>query len=226
MKMGFRAAQLSLAVLTSAPALAADDGQIWTNGVVTVKLSDKWRLSEDVTIRFSDHRNGLYEVESNTLLGYKLSKVTTVWAGYTHDPQYSSGDFTIMEHRAREQVTFDRFARIGTGTLSGRVRLEQRWRGGIDGTGWRIRPYLKYSLPFHKGGKTAFVVSSEPFFNFNTTDFQKKDGFDRIRTMVGISTPVARNLGFEFGYLNQHTFVPHGPDNNDHVASLAMTLSL
>jgi hypothetical protein len=226
MKIVSRAAQLSLALLISSPAMAADDGQIWTNGVVTVKLSDRWRLSEDLTFRFSDHRNGLYEIESNTLLGYKVNKVMTVWAGYTHDPQYAAGHFTIMEHRAREQVTFDGFAQIGTGKLNGRIRLEQRWREGLDGTGWRVRPYLKYTLPFQKGGKTAFVLSAEPFINLNATVFQRTDGLDRIRTFAGVSIPLAKNLTGEGGYLNQHTFVPHGPDNDDHVASFAVSLSL
>ena len=62
------------------PAHAArSDSQVWTNGVVNVKLADKWRLQEEMTGRFSDKRNGLYEFESNTLLGYRLNKVVTLW---------------------------------------------------------------------------------------------------------------------------------------------------
>src|SRR5215213_4789356 len=92
---------------TSTPASAKSDKQLWATASANVKLSDHWRLSQEIVTRFSDNRNGLYEVESNTLLGYRLNKVVTVWAGYTHDPQYAEGDFTIMEHRAREQVTAD-----------------------------------------------------------------------------------------------------------------------
>ena len=158
------------------PAAAADDAQLWTGGNVTAKLSDHWRLSEEITARFSDNRNGLYEIESNTLVGYRISRVVTLWAGYTHNPQYSAGDFTIMEHRAREQVTFDNFANLGPGRLSGRLRVEQRWRAGLDGTGWRVRPYLKYALPIRKGGRAAFVVSTEPFLDLNTTAFQRTRG--------------------------------------------------
>ena len=65
--------------------------------------------------RFSHNRRGLYEIESNTLVGRVIGKGVTLSAGYTHDPQYSRGDFTIMEHRAREQVTFDNLGRPGTG---------------------------------------------------------------------------------------------------------------
>jgi hypothetical protein len=216
---------LAMAAATaSAPAFAASDEQIWTNASATVKLSDHWRLQEELTGRFSDKRNGLYEIESNTLLGYKLSKVVTVWAGYTHDPQYSGGDFTVMEHRAREQVTFDGFAMLGKGKLNGRVRLEQRWRDGIDGTAWRLRPYLKYSLPI--AGKTALNVSTEPFFNLGTTTFQRQSGLDRVRNLVSVSTPLGKTLTGEAGYMNQHGFVRGGPDTSDNIAYFGVALSL
>jgi hypothetical protein len=215
-----------LALAFHAPAAAADDTQLWTGANATVKLSDRWRLSEEITVRVSDRRNGLYEIESNTLIGYRLSKGVTIWGGYTHDPQYLGGDFTIMEHRAREQVTIDDFAQFGGGRLSGRVRLEERWREGLDGTGWRIRPYLKYRLPLHKGARTAFVLSAEPFFNLNTTVFQRGSGLDRSRTFVGLSVPLARNLAADVGYLNQHTFVRHGRDADDHAASISFNVSM
>jgi hypothetical protein len=181
-------------------------------------------VQEELTLRFSDKRNGLYEIESNTLLGYRLNKVVTVWAGYTHDPQYSGGNFIVMEHRAREQVTFDGFAKLGGGKLSGRLRLEQRWRHGIDGTGWRLRPYLKYSLPI--AGKTALNLSTEPFLNLNTTRFQKQSGLERVRNLVSLSTPLTNRLSGEIGYMNQHGFVRHGPDTSDNIAYFGLALGL
>ena len=221
---------LVLAALASAVvatlAAARSDEQVWGNAQATVKLGDKWRLSQEFTGRFSDNRNGLYEIESNTLLGYRLSKVTTLWAGYTHDPQYAGGldDFAVMEHRAREQVTFDGFAKLGGGKLNGRVRLEQRWRDHVDGTGWRVRPYLKYSLPV--AGKTALNFSSEPFFNLNTTPFQGRTGLDRVRNLVTVSTPLTKNVSGEAGYMNQHGFVRGGPDTSDNIAYFGVSLNL
>ena len=210
---------------TPATAIAArSDSQIWTNGALNLKLSDKWRLQEEMTGRWSDNRNGLYEVESNTLLGYRLNKVVTVWAGYTHNPQYSGGDFTVMEHRAREQVTFDGFAKLGTGKFNGRIRMEERWRHNVDGTGWRFRPYLKYSLPI--AGKTALNLSTEPFFNLNATPFQKQSGLDRIRNLVTVSTPLTKTISGELGYMNQHGFVRGGPDTSDNIAYVGLALSL
>jgi hypothetical protein len=205
-------------------ASAKSDSQLWTTASATVKLSDRWRLSQEFTGRFSDNRNGLYEIESNTLLGYKLNKTVTLWAGYTHDPQYAGGDFTVMEHRAREQITFDNIAKIGTAKLSARIRTEQRWREGLDGTGWRLRPYAKLSVPLK--GKVALNLSSEPFLNLNRTSFQGRTGLDRVRNLVAISAPLAKGLSGEVGYMNQHGFVRGGPDTSDNIAYFAVGLSL
>lgn len=196
-------------LVNAAPTLAHSDEQLWANGQATVKLGDKWSVSEELTGRFSDNR---------------LTKVVTLWAGYTHDPQYTAGDLTVMERRAREQVTFDGFAKLGTGKFNARMRLEQRWREGIDGTGWRVRPYLKYSLPI--AGKTALNLSSEPFFNLNTTPFQGRPGLDRMRNLITVSTPLSRVLVGEAGYMNQHGFVRSGPDTSDNIAYFNLSLSL
>jgi hypothetical protein len=211
-------------LLAPAPAFAKSDEQVWGTASLSVKLDDRWRLSQEFTTRFSDNRNGLYEIESNTLLGYRLNKMVTVWAGYTHDPQYSGGDFTVMEHRAREQVTFDGLTKLGKGKLNGRIRLEQRWRDGVEGTGWRLRPYLKYSLPLR--GKTALNLSSEPFFNLNKVAFQRSSGLDRVRNLISVSTPLSKSLTGEAGYMNQHGFVRGGPDTSDNIAYFALSMSL
>jgi hypothetical protein len=205
-------------------ASASKDGQIWVNSIATAKLGDRWRLSQEINVRFSDNRHGLYEVESNTLLGYRLNKVTTVWAGYTHDPQYAAGSFTVMEHRAREQVTFDGLAKVGKGKLSGRIRFEQRWRDNVAGTGWRLRPYIKYSVPV--AGKLALNLSSEPFFNLSTTTFQRKSGLDRVRNLISISVPLSKAVTGEVGYMNQHGFVSGGPDTSDNIAYFNLAFSV
>lgn len=225
-----RLSLLGLCVLGAAtwagPAQAREDSQIWSTNTLNVKLSDKWRLQQEFTFRFSDNRNGLYEIESVTLLGYRIAKDVTIAAGYVHNPQYADGDFTVMEHRAREQVSFDNVAKIGAGKLSARMRTEQRWRDHVDGTGWRMRPYVKFSLPLGQGSKTSLVLASETFVNLNTTPFQKQDGLDRMRNFIGINTPITKSVSAEFGYLNQHGFVRGGEDTSDHVASVSLSLSL
>ena len=226
MKRNIRYGALTVALLLSSKGAfaAADDSQVWTQASASAKLGEKWRLSGEVIGRFSDNRNGLYEVEATGLLGYRLTKNVTIWGGYVHDPQYLGGDFTVMERRAREQVTFDNVGKVGSGKLSARFRMEQRWRDGIDGTAWRLRPYLKLSVPLK--GKTALNLSNETFVNLNKTSFQKQGGLDRMRNLVSISTPLGKTLTGEAGYMNQYGFVRGGGDTSDHVAYFAINLSL
>ncbi|RSU56178.1 DUF2490 domain-containing protein [Sphingobium yanoikuyae] len=222
-----RRLSLCLFALMALPttAHASEDEQLWTTTSATVKLSDNWRLQQEIVARFSNDRNGLYEIESNTLVGYKLDKQVTVWAGYTHDPQYNGGDFTVMEHRVREQVTVDNILKLGPVSVSARMRMEQRWREGIDGTAWRLRPYVKLTMPFKEGGKTALILSHESFIDLNKTNFQRVQGEERMRNLIAITTPLAKNVNAEIGYLHQHGFRPDADDSNDNVASLSLSFS-
>lgn len=215
-----------LAAILASPARAREDHQFWAGASASAKLGDRWRISQDWVARLSDTRGGIYEIEVATLVGYKLGKSVTVAGGYVHNPQYSAGSFSVTERRAREQVTFDNVAALAGGKFSARMRAEQRWRANVDVTGWRLRPYLKYSLPLEKGGKTSLTLSNETFLNLNTTSFQRAKGFDRMRNLIAINTPVSNSLSLEAGYLNQYGFVRDGDDTIDHVASVALALSL
>jgi hypothetical protein len=210
------------AVALPAAAHAGDDTQFWQTVNVGVDLGHGFKVTNETVLRTSDHK-GFYEVEDNLLLGYKLNKTVTVWAGYTHDPNYSHGDFTVMERRFRQQVTFDNFAKLGDVKFSARMRGEERWREGVAGTGWRLRPYVKATMPIV--GKTALVVSNESFFNLNKMAFQKQSGLDRMRTFIGVNTPLVKHVAIEVGYLNQHGFVRSGPDTDDHVLSASLNAS-
>lgn len=214
------------AMLCSTPALARDDEQLWLATNANVKLSSRWQLSEEVIARFSDNRGGLYEIEWASLLGYKIGKSVTVAAGYLHNPQYSDGELTAMERRGREQITIDNVAQIGLGKVSVRMRMEQRHRDHVDGTAWRVRPYVKYSMPFRKGGATSLTLSSEAFVNVKNTSFQKTEGLDRMRNLIAINQKLSPKVAVEAGYLNQYTFVRGGDDGVDHTASIALSLSL
>ena len=208
------------ALAIAAPAMAREDTQYWQTVTVNVALPSNFKIQNETVLRTSDTR-GFYEVENNLMVGKKLNKVVTVWLGYTFDPQYSHGTFIRREHRLRQQVNFDGFAMIGKVKLSGRVRLEERWREGLPGTAYRLRPQVKASVPI--AGKTTLTVSSEPFFNLNNTGFQTVDGLERMRNAIYISVPLGKKVSVDFGYLNQHSFVPNGPDNSDNVLTAGIT---
>jgi hypothetical protein len=209
------------AAFAASPALA-DDTQAWGTVTINGAISGPIRGSSETVLRTSDAK-GFYELEQNLMIGYKANKHVTYWLGYTFNPQYSHGTFGTTENRFRQQVTADNIAKIGPFNLSARVRLEERWRDNLPGTGWRLRPYVKLSMPIH--GKTNLNFTHESFINLNTTGFQKQSGYERWRTGVSVSTPIAKNVSVDVGYLNQHGFVRNGPDTDDHVATLGLTAS-
>lgn len=226
MKKALALAAAGMLAMPGAARAAAQDEQLWLQVSESVKLGGPWSLSNETNIRFGNDRNGLYQIENNLLLGYDLSDTVTLWAGYTHDPQYEGGSFTVMERRAREQATFDNVAKIGTGALSLRLRAEQRWRDGLDGTGWRLRPYFKYVLPLGADGKTTLTFGHESFVNLNSTSFQSQKGWDRMRNNIAVKVPLSAALSADIGYLNQYTLVRGGTDKMDHAFTLGIALSL
>jgi hypothetical protein len=210
------------ATFMAAPALASEDTQTWQTVTVNVALSPHYKLQNETVLRTGDAR-GFYELENNLMIGRKLDKVVTVWIGYTFDPLYSHGTFVRREHRFRQQVSFDNFAALGPVKLSGRVRLEQRWREGLTGTGWRLRPQIKASLPLV--GTATIAFAHESFINLNNTSYQTVDGFERMRNSVAVVVPVAKHVAVDFGYLNQHGVVPGGADTSDNVITAGLTAS-
>jgi Protein of unknown function (DUF2490) len=150
----------------------------------------------------------------------------SLWIGYDHDPQYSGGRFLVMEHRFVQHIVFSNLGSVAGGTLSGRVRLEQRWRIGLGGPAWRLRPYVRYALPLGRAGKASLVASEEAFFDLGTTKFQTVRGLERLRSFVGMSLPLAKSISADVGYLNQHGFVRGGRDTNDDVAFASIGLKL
>lgn len=208
-----------------APLSAKGDFQQWLTTSVRYDPSDRIAVQNETTARLSNDRDGLYELENATMLGYKFSKNVAAWAGYVHNPQYEAGDFMVMERRAREQLTIDNFASIGNVSVSGRVRFEQRWRDGIDGTAWRLRPYAKLAMPLGDKAAPTLALTAETFINLNTTSFQASDGFERTRTVAALTFPVGKTVRIEAGYLNQHRFIRGGPDTDEHALTASLALA-
>lgn len=199
----------------SAPA-SANDRQSWLQVSGGVTLPGRLTLQSDFVARFSDDRGGLYEIENALMLGYRLPRRVSVWAGYVHNPAFDAGKFTALERRARQQVVADDVAMLGVMSLSARLRLEQRWRDGSRGVAWRARPYLKLAIPLGDEKAPVLNVTEELFLNLNETPFQPHAGLDRMRTAVTLSIPATDRVTFEAGLLDQRRFDGGGGNTIDH----------
>ena len=213
---------LTAAIAVATPAAASEDTQYWQTLNITVALPDNFKLSNETVRRASDAK-GFYEIENNFMVGKKVNKVVTLWLGYTFDPQYSHGTFRFHEHRFRQQINFDNFAVIGKVKLSGRLRLEERWREGQIGTGWRLRPQIKATMPI--AGKVTLSITNEDFIDLNNSSFQTVDGLERMRNAIFVTLPLNKKISVDFGYMNQHGFVPNGPDSSDNVLTAGLSAS-
>lgn len=212
----------TIAAVAATPAAAGEDVAYWQNLNLTIKASEEIRIASETSLRSSDAR-GFYQLQQVTMIGFKPSKKVTLWAGYVHTPQYSKGNFTVMERRFRQQINVDDVAKIGSLNLGLRVRTEQRWRDGITGTGWRLRPSVRASAPLP--AKLGLNLAHESFINLNTTSFQRQSGYERMRNSVGVTIPFSKAVGFELGYINQWSIVRGGPDNIDHVVNTTISAS-
>ena len=221
MRHTIRLLALAATFSIAAPA-AASDTQYWQTLNVSVALPNNFKVSNETVLRSSDAK-GFYEIENNFMVGKKVNKVVTLWLGYTFDPLYSHGTFVRREHRFRQQVSFDNFAVLGKVKFSSRLRLEERWREGQTGTAWRLRPQIKATMPLV--GKATLSLTNEDFIDLNNTGFQTVDGLERMRNAIYVTVPVSKKINIDFGYLNQHGFVPNAHDTSDNVLTAGLSAS-
>ena len=206
--------------LAATPALAEDDLHLWQTLTVNHEISSKVRATADITIRSRENR-AAYDIENSAMVGYRLNRHVTVWAGFVFDPTFIQSPVRVNEMRLRQQVSFDNVAHIGKVSLGGRVRLEYRWRSGISGTAWRLRPQFKLSLPLR--GKASLSFTHEDFLDLDTSSFQPVRGLERMRNAVSVTLPLGRKLGLDVGYLNQQVYFTNKPRNVDHVFTTGLT---
>jgi len=215
-----------LAAFLMAPGAAraqVSDAQLWTSATASVPLADDLELSGGLSVRVSDTREGMYQLQFLGDLELDLGDDVAVGVGYSHIPNYSGGALVTSENRVRQQVSV-RLGEVAGGRIGGRLRLEQRWRDDGEDLKFRLRPALTFVLPVEGG--TSLRLGHESFFNLNETDWGPDAGYDRMRNSVALRRGLAGGLTGEIGYLNQYIFGRDEPDEVDHVLTLALSLDL
>ena len=189
-------------LLAALPSVAeADDGQVWLSANARGPIAGRVELGVETIERFGrDGEGGLYESENVAMLGFRFDRATLA-AGYVRDIAYHGAGATI-EQRARQDFSVDHLATIGGLVIGTRLRAEERWRDGSSGTGVRIRPFVRLTLPVT--GKLNLLASHESFVNLGGGAGQR-GGYDRARDFLGVGVPLTKRVRVEIGYLNQWT---------------------
>ncbi len=179
--------------------------QPWPDVFVSKPLTTDWLVSGEVIGRSGgDSRTS--QLETRVQVGHAFSKAVTVWAGWVHFANYNPSAPNGQEDQAVEQLNWT-IGSVGRLHFSTRTRLEQRFVRGTDGTNVRWRQQVRASYPLGSKGAPSAVLWTEPYIALNRTGVQRHT-LDQLRTFVGLSIPVSRQVDLEVGYLNQRLYRP------------------
>jgi hypothetical protein len=226
-KNAVRLLALVLSVLVYPSAHANSDFQSWNAVALAgpVKESSPWQYWFDGHYRLQDNASELGVFIIRPAIGYKINTKTTFWLGYARigiDGEPSN----TYEDRIWQQATFSMGALFG-GSLSGRTRLEQRFRDEVaSDTGHRLRQFVRWAKPINE--KWSMVVWDELFVGLNDSDWGQRSGFDQNRLYVGPAYHLNKKWRVELGYMNNFINIPgeDRPSQVNHNLSLTFFGSL
>lgn len=172
---------------------------------------DRLLLWFDGHARFSDDAGRLGTSIIRPALGWRVSDRLKVWGGYARVTSHPGEN--IDEDRIWQQATYP-IATLFGGQLSGRTRLEQRFRDS-DNTGHRVRQFFRWARKL-KDSDFSVVLWNETFVSINNTDTFQRKGFDQNRAFAGLAWHINPLLRAEAGYLNNVIDTPgSNPANNN-----------
>lgn len=223
---------LVLPLLGAAVARAGEPregGQIWASaltqgglGVVHPKL-DRVRGWLELQGRWrsfgESYETGFYP---RVGLGYAVTDAVTLMAGFVaveNDPARAK---PFTELRPWQQLTWNLpLPHFG---LQSRTRLEQRLHQ--DNLGWRLREFVKATVPLPGEGRIHLAVYDELCFDLDDTRWGQRSGFRQNRFFVGPGVRLDRekHVVVELGYLNQW-IDRRREDRENHVLSLNLFLN-
>lgn len=214
-----------LLLVCSLPKQAAavdQDPGIWTifsttDAFQTADGPSRWRYWFDAQARFFDPGSGANQYLLRPAVGYDLNDNVTVWAGYARFRTRNTAGNYSDENRYWQQVTWTA-ARWDHGSLSMRVRLEERSVSSGDDLGLVLRYMAKYTRPIGVSGKRDFVVSLEPFFALRETDWAGSSGLKQNRLTAGVAWKLSDSTALETGYMNMYSWADSGEDRMNHLA--------
>lgn len=211
-------ASLSL-ILIAAPAWAqADrDDQVWTSLNVTKSVVEDVDLLLELHSRYTNDAVRIGQVLVRPSLTWRLPGGMSVAAGYLYVRNRPVNAAANDEHRSWQQIGYTFHTGREGLAITGRTRVEQRFRPDSIGMGWRIRQQVRAQLPLPRTNIRA-LVWNETFVGLNDTRWGARAGVDQVRTFIGASVPLTDEIGLEPGYLNQTVF-RRGPDAVNHIAA-------
>lgn len=221
--MRFLACALIAAAVAPAAHAQVEDEQLWIKLSAETALSDDVELEIETNQRLGDAEGGIYESQYVAKIGVDIGRGFKLTGGLNRVVAVDGGRVDNTEWRPRQELGFPDLA-LGKGALTGRIRLEQRFRSDGDDLGHRVRPEISYALPL--SDTVDLELGHESYFNLNTTDFGQRAGHERMRNFVEIGFPLTDKVDAGVGYLNQYRFNRSAPDRMEHALTLSLGIRL
>lgn len=197
-----------------------EDSGYWTTTSVSHDLGPLWRAGLTVQTRTQGDFSDLERTVLRPSVSYNVTGRTWVTAGY--DAHFIELPTDRLEQRAWQQL--QTAWPLSFATLSGRVRLEERFIENVNGTAVRLRLMARTDVPF-QGTQWTLTASNEYFVGLNDLEFGPSDGFDQNRAYVGVSRPLTDSLSLELGYQNQYVNRRSGQDVMTHQLMVGVSIN-
>jgi hypothetical protein len=214
-------ALFALPLLTAVPTRAwaqQEDEQVWLQVNTNVPVVPRVRLTLEQIARFGDRADGLFQTEFGGILGYRVMPNVEFGFGY-RKVGFHNGNKGRAEDRLRQHVvaTF--------GSVTTRLRVDERFHPEGDEIGFRIRPLIRYNHRLGAKGLALFA-SHESFYLPNATAWGQRRGYERMRNVVGVTLPIGGSVSADVGYLNQYRVARGGSRAQmDHALSVQVTIN-
>ena len=223
-------ALLAAASLTGAACASAadDDTGAWLTGAFSGDLGDDdspWLYSFDAQARYAEFSSGANQWLARPAVDYAFDNSDTAWVGYTRYRNRNRTGTVSDENRYWQQVGWKAGAFAG-GNVSLRVRLEQRDISLSDEIRHAARIMAKYTRPLDGTSVQSLVLSAEPFFDLNSTDWGGGSGLAQYRLYAGWTWRLGSRTTLETGYMHQHIEVESGIDRTNHLGIIAFKMRL
>jgi hypothetical protein len=189
-------------------AQSRDGSMLWTHLYLQGKISEKWHLNADASLRFRDPVDYLNILLLRIGVHYKPSKYIEYTGGYAYTNAYPlpiSASLIKAEHRIWEQFAIE--YNKGKWMLWYRLRPEQQWFDDMQST-FRLRLRNLAGLSFSIYKNEQWEWKSEIYNEiFPARDNHNDYNFtDQNRIYAGLYLEWFKKLGFSAGY--QHNYFP------------------
>lgn len=204
--------------LVASPANASDEAaEYWFNPSVALDLNDDTGIELETAQRFRSESDGRPDTYFARLWVNKAVAETVTFGGALERRVNDGG---ANETRLIQQLS------TRHGVWRTRLRLEQRFVEGGDGTGLRIRPRLGLSMPLQQTQRLALKTDAELFFTVRSTRAGGDTGLTGLRTQIGFAYEVSEHLSLSAAYLRQQDIVNDAPDTIGHAPIIGIEFSL